>query len=130
MYIKGQYLDASIASLVAAFHMAGCGSGLSQGIDPGRPKVPVFGRRLYSLALPRKTKSHGKLSQHDAAIIERKAGMPISHLETFETLDSWRKSLAAFRKKLACAKFSAAVFDYDRFFGRQPQSIQASVPPQ
>ena len=112
IYLTGDHLDASLTSLVAAFHIAGW-AGIARGIDPGRPGIPVFGRRLYNLALPRKKKSHNKLSKDDSAAIERKAGMPASRLNTYGALEFWRKSLLAFRKKIAGTKFLAVVFDYD-----------------
>ena len=42
---------AALASLLAALRITGW-AGAGRGIDPGRPGVPEFGRKLYHLPLP------------------------------------------------------------------------------
>ena len=48
----GRANAAMLASLVAALRITGW-AGISRGIDPGRPGVAKFGRKLYHLPLPR-----------------------------------------------------------------------------
>lgn len=43
---------AGLASLLAAFKFTALAV-LAQGIDPGRPGVPMFGRKLYKLTPPK-----------------------------------------------------------------------------
>ena len=47
-----------LASLLAALRITGW-AGVSRGIDPGRPGVPKFGRKLYHLRLPRPQRAVG-----------------------------------------------------------------------
>jgi hydroxymethylpyrimidine pyrophosphatase-like HAD family hydrolase len=47
----GPHDMAGLAGLIAALHVA-AGAGLAIGVDPGRPGIPEFGRKLYRLALP------------------------------------------------------------------------------
>jgi hypothetical protein len=84
-----------------------------RGIDPGRPGVPEFGRRLYHLTLPRKKDLRNTLPAAETIAIERKTGVPISQLIERGDFDFWRSALVTFKKSLAATKFSAVVFDYD-----------------
>ena len=51
---------AALASLLAAPRITGW-AGISRGIDPGRPGVPKFGRRLHHLPLPRPRRVPGEM---------------------------------------------------------------------
>ena len=84
------------------------------GLDPGKPKVPQFGRRLYHLhAIPKSPPSAITLSDSEACAIERKSGLTIANLHLRNQLDDWRSHYRTFQKKLANAHFSGVVFDYD-----------------
>ena len=65
----------ALASLLAALRITGW-AGRTRGIDPGRPGVPEFGRKLYNLRLPRPRRIAGlpRLTPREAAAISRKAG--------------------------------------------------------
>ena len=67
---------AMLASLLAALKITGW-AGISRGIDPGRPGVPKFGRKLYHLPLPRSQRVTGlpRLTPRETAAIARKAGV-------------------------------------------------------
>ncbi|MCI0430195.1 MAG: hypothetical protein L0210_06595 [Rhodospirillales bacterium] len=110
----GDPLGISLASLVLALHVAGW-AGAARGIDPGRPGVPEFGRRLYNLSLPKSAKASAPatLGASDVIAIERKAGLPIDRLVARGDLGTWRTALAQFKKALSNAVFAAVVFDYD-----------------
>ncbi len=112
--IAGTGPAAAMASLVAALRITGW-AGVARGIDPGRPGVPEFGRKLYNLALPRQERSeqrHG-LSDRDAAAIRRKAGMSPARLDAQGELNRWRTALDQFRGRLRHANFAGIVLDYD-----------------
>lgn len=84
------------------------------GIDPGKPKVPDFGRKLYHLNVP----SHliKQKDEDDTDVISailKKANRPSISLLEKDELDFWIKSYHAFRERLVDAKISAAVLDYD-----------------
>lgn len=104
----------AIASLVAALRITGW-AGLARRIDPGRPGVPEFGRKLYRLSLPRRpvTTKLLKLTPRDAAAITRKAGANPPSLASRGELDYWRTALAEFRNGLYNARFGGIVLDYD-----------------
>jgi fructoselysine-6-P-deglycase FrlB-like protein len=50
----------------------------SQGVDPGRPKVPQFGRRLYHVrSIPKSPPTEVRIPEREACAIERKSGLTI-----------------------------------------------------
>ena len=105
---------AALASLLTALRITGW-AGISRGIDPGRPGVPEFGRKLYHLPLPRPRRIAGlpRLTPREAAAITRKAGVDPGHLAASGKLGHWREALAAFRNRLRDARFAGIVLDYD-----------------
>ena len=103
----------AIASLLAALRITGW-AGFTRGIDPGRPSVPEFGRKIYHLSLPRlQPASLQGLTRRDAAAITRKAGADPSRLSASGELGLWRRALAEFRNRLCEARFGGIVLDYD-----------------
>jgi len=85
-----------------------------KGIDPGKPGVPKFGRRLYSLCIRTKempTYSLLSKSRNRYLIpILRKA--PQAFRDS-KLLNLWMRAYLNFINKLERAKFSSIVFDYD-----------------
>jgi len=110
--LAGDHLTVSLASLVAALHITGW-AGIARGIDPGRPGVPIFGRRIYNLSIPRIKKRVVGKSPEDAIVIERKAGVSVNQLHARGDLSQWLVALEAFKKSLTLATYSAVIFDYD-----------------
>ena len=110
----GGPITTAIASLLAALRITGW-AGIARGIDPGRPGVPEFGRKLYRLSLPRRstTTSLPKLTCRDAAAITRKAGADPAGLASRGELGRWREALADFKSRLRNARFGGIVLDYD-----------------
>lgn len=103
-----------LTSLLAALRITGW-AGEARHLDPGRPGVPDFGRKLYRLALP---KMPGRtmatsLDDEDVVAIERKAGLSFERLEQQGTLARWVECLSVFRRKLTSARFAGVVLDYD-----------------
>ena len=105
---------AMLASLLAALKITGW-AGISRGIDPGRPGVPKFGRKLYHLPLPRPQRVTGlpRLTPRETAAIARKAGVDPHILAASGELGHWREALATFRNGLRRTRFEGIVLDYD-----------------
>lgn len=102
-----------VASLIAALRITGW-AGRARGLDPGRPGVPEFGRKLYRLPLPRVAAGCiANLSPRHAAAIHRKAGVPAAQLADAGDLARWREPLETFRQRLLGPVFRAIALDYD-----------------
>lgn len=77
-------------------------------IDPGRPRVADFGRKIYHLPIP-KTNSNS-FTKFEESAIRRKFG----HCNTNDPETKTRiKYLQKFLKDISKVKFGAIVFDYD-----------------
>ncbi|MFP4513249.1 MAG: sucrose-6-phosphate hydrolase [Acidimicrobiales bacterium] len=112
--IPGEAHRAALVSLVAALTITGV-AGSEWGVDPGRPLVPPFGRRLYHLTgwRPSRRRRSKLASERGVAAIERKACRPVADLERSGELDLWLTQLDAFVDRLEEARFDALVLDYD-----------------
>lgn len=89
-------------------------AGLARGIDPGRPGVPAFGRKIYHL------NAFGKLASLDTDIgdlesvaIQRKSESSIQQLTRRKRLASFRATYEEFVQKIHDVQFQGIVFDYD-----------------
>ena len=111
---KGKPSAVALASLLAALRVTGW-AGRTRGIDPGRPGVPEFGRKLYNLRLPRARRIVGspRLTPREAAAITRKASAAPGILAASDELGRWRDALADFLTRLWNARFAGIVLDYD-----------------
>jgi fructoselysine-6-P-deglycase FrlB-like protein len=92
-------LQAAVFDLVANF-------GDARKIDPGRPGVPEFGRRIYHLNVFRSSKSDLK----STAIVRKKKSWSRTDAEYLQQLDL---AFAEVCKKFHKAKFHGLVLDYD-----------------
>lgn len=112
--IAGPPESGLLASLIAALKITGW-AGEARDLDPGRPGVPDFGRKLYHLALPKSPRRTAaqSLSDDDVVAIERKAGLAVDRLESHGNLPRWSENLGAFRRRLAAARFAGVILDYD-----------------
>jgi fructoselysine-6-P-deglycase FrlB-like protein len=112
LFLPGDQTATVLLSLVASLRICGW-AGAARGIDPGRPGVPDFGRKLYNLPLPRSRAGDASAPySRDRAAIARKAGRSVKHLAAGE-LARWQAALDAFRGRLRDARFGGIVFDYD-----------------
>ncbi len=105
-------IDGSLQAIVLSLHIAG-DAGLVRRIDPGRPSVPAFGRRLYHLNAGYVGKRARAIAPPEVAAISRKAGASTATLAAQGRLPFWRESYATFREGLRGEEFRAVVFDYD-----------------
>jgi len=89
-------------------------AGESKSLDPGRPHVPTFGRKLYHLrAMPRLYPQSDIADERMNLAIERKTQLPITGLAARGQLDSWRQHYRTFVERLATARIRAIAVDYD-----------------
>jgi hydroxymethylpyrimidine pyrophosphatase-like HAD family hydrolase len=103
----------AVGAIAASLHLAGL-AGRAAGVDPGRPHVAPFGRKLYHLAAkPAPEIVTGQVPEEEAAAVERKAGASVTTLEAQGMLGEWRRHYARFLEALRGAHFGAVVFDYD-----------------
>lgn len=110
--VPGQGAWASLGALVLALHIVGV-AGEAQHVDPGRPSVPTFGRRLYALkTLTTRRDTRGPMNIEKTAI-ERKSGLTLDALEARGDLALWRRAYTAFIRKLERTSFGGLIFDYD-----------------
>jgi hydroxymethylpyrimidine pyrophosphatase-like HAD family hydrolase/fructoselysine-6-P-deglycase FrlB-like protein len=113
-------LDAGRGGVVADLALLALGmyvtrsAGVARAIDPGRPQVPAFGRRLYHLnVFGRSGNRETRLPRAEAHAIERKAGQSIDLLEQTRELAAWRRSYKSFVRRLRATRFVGLALDYD-----------------
>lgn len=114
LFINGPPGTVALMSLIAALKITGW-AGEARGIDPGRPGVPEFGRKLYHLLLPKERPRNGipVVDDRDMVAIERKSGLPLARLVKRGELDRWLTALESFRRRLAETSFAGVALDYD-----------------
>jgi len=102
----------ALALLVQAMRLVGL-AGESCGIDPGRPKVAQFGRRIYHLrakvGTQPITRRRGLSSRAETAIRRKTNGILIEA----DRLEYWLQEYRTFVRRLERTTFSAVVLDYD-----------------
>lgn len=90
--------------------------GESKGIDPGCPKVPEFGRRIYHIRMvaPERMKPLlGILPQEERVAISRKVTNELRFTTDNTEIELWRNAYQKFVHRLENERFGAVVFDYD-----------------
>lgn len=105
----------SLQTLAAAMEFT-AELGRVQGIDPGRPGVPEFGRKLYRMSPPRIGVYDGRpagMTKAEAAAITRKARVKRVGALSMTALSHWRSAYRAVLRKLQSAPLGGIVFDYD-----------------
>lgn len=109
----------------------------TRGIDPGRPRVPEFGRKLYNLKpiIESEKNSRTKLSPSESIVISRKVQTNARSLPREEMM-FWKSAYQNFVRTLKKMQFRAVVFDYDgtlceprnRFLGISPELAKKLIP--
>lgn len=99
---------AAIAGLVVGLYVS-AGAGRSANIDPGKPGVPEFGRKLYRLGPgpPKRTRK----SLDCRAAIRRKARRQVAADQ--QSAIDWQEAHRSAVAKLSSAHIRAVVLDYD-----------------
>ena len=89
-------------------------AGEAKGVDPGKPNVPTFGRKIYHLRIPSKCinePSPQGLKKDEFIAIKRKNNG--TQILKKETLNYWQNAYQTFIHKIEHAHFGCIVFDYD-----------------
>ena len=108
--VLGEGLASSLRGLVISMYLAGF-AGLAKGVDPGRPVVPDFGRKLYHLkARSTRLKTTG-VPANDFLICRKQEN--IRTVSTISNCQMWTTALSSFRQRLVEARYRAVVCDYD-----------------
>lgn len=125
-------LNGSLAAIGYSILLAQI-AGDAKEIDPGRPHVPTFGRKLYHLkAMPRLYHTATSADERMNLAVERKSRHPVASLTARGDLDRWVQQYRSFVEHLGQAKIRAVVIDYDgtlcapqsRLLGPSDQVIQ------
>jgi len=97
----------SIALLIQIFYLVKFFGDVRK-IDPGRPGVADFGRKIYHLPIPKNDSN--SLTNFEKLSLRKKFG----HVDTNDTETKLRiKSLHKFIENISNEKFGAVIFDYD-----------------
>lgn len=100
----GEADEVGLAGLIVALHTA-AGAGDAIGVDPGRPGVPEFGRKLYRLSAPEiRPESNPALARKRAAIERLGGSLSLAELE-----DARKRCL----RRIEETTIKAVVLDYD-----------------
>jgi hypothetical protein len=89
--------------------------GTARGIDPGKPGVPAFGRRIYHLGLPTSSRDYTRgpfRPTLEKAAVYRKLRVRDPRLPT-AALPELTKAYMTYTRVLQSAVFGALVLDYD-----------------
>lgn len=111
LHFKGTMFETSLAALVSSICVASS-VGVERNIDPGRPGVPTFGRKIYHLNGFKDRKSAKNINRVSMVAIQRKLGVKAVLVEN-EYVAIWQDHFEKFRRKILQARFGAVVFDYD-----------------
>jgi len=84
----------------------------SRNIDPGRPQIPPFGRRLYNLNSPLSGRISLSLSNEKYAIL-RKCSATSKIVLSEELNGFWKTAYRKYKRKLKNADFGGIVIDFD-----------------
>lgn len=105
--LSTEHPAAAIAGIYLALAATGS-AGRAKNIDPGRPKVQDFGRRLYDLKRNRVRRPDDPWN--DA--ISRKTGFPAEELDD-AARKSWVQACEKARERLESQVYRGVVFDWD-----------------
>jgi hypothetical protein len=102
----------SIELLIKSFYLVNA-VGELQAIDPGKPGVPEFGRKLFNLKYASfYTSNNYKNNEENLHILRKTKAKTISSLDEAEMI-FWRNKYKNFINKLKSASFGIVIFDYD-----------------
>lgn len=90
--------------------------GSARGTDPGRPGVPIFGRRIYNLRLSQEDEYDSLpagMNRTEVTAIARKSRCQSLTQLREEEIRHWREAYRVYVQTLERTHFGAVVFDYD-----------------
>ena len=94
----------ALSALLVGLHFAGAG-GRYAGIDPGNPRVPSFGRKLYNLG-PGRARSRQSELNRDAAIARKE-------ISSGNLSVNWRQAWSEAFQRFRTTPIRGIVLDYD-----------------
>jgi hydroxymethylpyrimidine pyrophosphatase-like HAD family hydrolase len=122
MRIQRKGAIADLAAICHGFYLVAA-AGRLLGIDPGRPGVPTFGRKLYHTNVFNARASNGVVTWRMRAI-ERKAAESLDRLEADGRLPFWADALDHTLEQLAAEPYAAIVLDYDGTLCNEDQRFE------
>ncbi|MFO1045215.1 MAG: hypothetical protein U0941_25850 [Planctomycetaceae bacterium] len=115
---------ADLAGIVEGFYLAGA-AGRARGIDPGRPGVPSFGRRLYHTNAFRRSRNRSAIPPWKIRPIERKACHSIEYLISEDRLSFWLSAFDNVVEQFLGTRFQGLVVDYDGTLCHEDRRFEA-----
>ena len=125
--------DAGVSAMLTSILLAGF-AGRECGIDPGRPGVPEFGRKIYHLSW-KPAVSHATKHPRDQVAIYRKLRASANQTDTkSDSFSLWAKAHQVFCRRLIKQPLKGIVLDYDgtmvftnHRFGPVPSNVAAPL---
>lgn len=103
---------AMISALVQVIQLCAF-AGEKQGIDPGKPGVPDFGRKIYHLRAGGTKNQNNVLNYFEKTVIRRKTEVDVAKFADDSKVIFWKQALHNFVERLTNSLFHGVVFDYD-----------------
>jgi len=120
-------LVGSLSALIYTLHITAI-AGKIRGIDPGQPRIPLFGRKIYHLKHQRIwTEAYSDLRPTEAAAIWRKSGKDLRLLFHDGTIELWKTLLRVFINQLANTYFQGIICDYDGTLCEPGQRLDGQI---
>lgn len=101
---------ARLTSILAVLHLVG-EVGRARGIDPGRPRVPTFGRQIYNLQAFRRSDSPDISTKQIA--VSRKVDIDPFVIQLDDRFAKWSSGYDDVISRMSNAMFGGVLFDYD-----------------
>lgn len=110
IYSDSDGVGGSIELVIKSMYLAKVLGDL-RGVDPGRPHVPTFGRKLYGMRFrnPYSPLPSSTDIRVAAGVSRKTAGLP----KGTGDMKQWTEACNTFMRKVTFAEFGAVVFDYD-----------------
>lgn len=106
----GSGATAAMSAVLYSMLLAGA-AGRARAIDPGRPGVPAFGRRIYRLNVPRES-THAKPTPMSVALARKQRACVVPLVDA-RVDRAWSRARESFVKELRSQSFGAVVLDHD-----------------
>ncbi len=98
--------------LVRVIRLAGAVAA-ADGLDPGRPRVPAFGRTLYHAGITKAQRVSAEAGSREDLWIRRKVSEAVWAGAAEPVRDDWRSRCRAWVHEVQRARIGAVAFDYD-----------------
>lgn len=104
----GREICQMISGLIVGLYLS-LAAGRAVGIDPGRPGVPLFGRKLYALGPESAKDSPAVINKHVAIRRKRGRERPSARMDN----ERWTAAYEQAVERLSQVELGGIVFDYD-----------------